>query len=352
MKTILYLASELNPRKAKPARCNDLYKVIDKHLSTHKAKSYFTLQKWDQPTGDEVLEKIGECPAYIHYCGHGDENGDIQLKTEEGQIQPLKSYLLENSLKDNFNLECVLLGSCNSDKLVDQLKLLADYSIGFTKSPSAKFVIGFYDAFYAHLAKHGSPFKAFLVARDKLIAKRTKTAGAQAILRSKHNYIMELLALNEQSALLRSNVSDRDASISTALNKLATLEGEARSVFEQLLLEHPFAEDVFWFYSYKEKLAHDIAKQIMEGEEEDDIDFFSQRLFMAFEVLEKILIAYEQKELSRGSLSKIGKGMPREQTIMAFKKLEKNEIFKSRPQGFRDLLSESIKYCLKELTMA
>lgn len=350
MKTIFFLASELDPAMAGRGDCNDLYKIIYKHLSAHKAKTFFDLKKWDQPTGPDILDKIEELPAYIHYCGHGNKFGDLQIINSEGEPHSFKKELLEKPLENHSRLECLLLGSCNSDKVIDRLRLYAEYSIGFTNSPSAYLVNKFYNEFYAHLAKYGSPFKAFYVARDRLIADYTKTAdGAKAILRSKNNFIMELIALDEQSTALKAKFAEKETSISKVLNQLASLEGESRSVFEQLLLEHPFAEDMFLFYSHKEKLAHDIAMQIMDGENEDDVEFFSQRLFMAFEVLEKILLAEEERELALKSLSKIGEGMPKDQSLRAFRKLGMNEVFRGCPDGFKILLERSIKFCLDGL---
>ncbi len=349
--TILFFTSELDER-FKPALCNDLYKIIDRHLNVHKAKPYFHLFKYDQPTGEQVLEKIAENPAYIQYCGHGGEDGEIQLIDAQGKVYSLPVESLESQLKKNFNLECLFLGSCNSDKLLDRLMEYAEYSIGFTESPEADFVNAFYDRFYARLAYHGSPYKAFMEAREKLKANKTITAGSQVIFRSKNNIIMELIALEGSSLLEKAKLAHSDRKLSDRLNRLASLKEQADDISEELLRTHPFATEVVEFSTLKKKLVHDLAFQVMANEDVGQIEAFERKFLLALDIVQDVMVAYEERKSAKTSLTEIGKRLPKESTERAFQSLLKHTEIKGMNPEFQELLAASVSYCVKVILRA
>jgi hypothetical protein len=342
--TILFFTSELDNR-FKPALCNDLYKIIDKHLTANKAKSYFHLFKYDQPSGEQVLEKIAENPAYIQYCGHGGEEGELQLIDAQGKVYSLTIESLEGQLRKNFNLECLFLGSCYSDKLLDRLMDYAEYSVGFTESPEADFVNAFYDRFYARLAYHGSPYKAFMEAREKLNVNRTITAGSQVIFRSKNNVIMELLALEGTSVLEKAKLAKSDRKLSERLNKLASLKEQADAISEELLRVHPFASEVVEFSTLKKKLAHDVAYQLLADEGASQIEAFERKFVLALDIVQDVMVAFEERKSAKTSLTEIGKRLPKETAEKAFKSVLKNTEIKGMNPGFQELLNASLNYC-------
>mgnify|MGYP000879274824 CR=1 FL=1 len=349
--TILFFTSELDNR-FKSAQCNDLYKIIDQHLTNQKAKSYFSLFKYDQPTGEQVLEKIAENPAYIQYCGHGGEEGEIQLIDARGKVYSLPVDSLKAQLEKNFNLECLFLGSCNSDKLLDQLMDCAEYSVGFTESPEADFVNAFYDRFYARLAYHGSPYKAFLEARERLKVNRTIAAGPQVIFKSKNNIIMELLELEGGSLLEKAKLAQSDKKLSDRLNKLASLKEQADIISEALLISHPFALEVVEFSTLKKKLAHDLAFQVMAHEDINKIEAFERKFSLVLNVVQDIMIAYEERKSAKTSLAEIGKRLPKKPTATAFNSLLKNTEIRGMHPEFQELLAASVNYCAKVIQRA
>jgi len=351
MKTILFFTSELK-KPVKSAECNDLYKIIDNHLALNSAKSFFGLFKYDQPTGTQILEKIAENPSYIHYCGHGGLEGEIQLIDAKGSVYSLNIEKLELYLKENINLECLFFGSCNSDKLVERLRECAEYSIGFSQSPEPDVVNKFYDHFYAQLARHGSPFKAFRVARDKFIADRTYAAGSQVILRSKNNVIMELIQLEGLSLSEKAKLATTDLSLGERLKKLALLKGKAESISEQLLITHPFAEDVVLFSTFKRKLAHEIASQVIISRDQNQVDSFERRLSMVFDIIQDVIIAFEERKSATTHLIEVGKRMPKDATKAALKLLKLHPEIQICTLGFQELLAESVEYCYKVIKKA
>lgn len=344
-KTILFLASEIE--SAVPAQCNNLYKKLQHTLKEKRSTDRFYFYKWDQPTGGELMISLEERPEYIHFCGHGADDGLIQVFSEDGRIISFKLEDLVKYLERNKRLECLFLGSCNSNKLIEQLKYYADYSIGFKNSPKPESVNKFYEFYYAKLFELGSPFEAFLRTKDFFSAEKSKTAGVQPIFRSRINYVMELLALNDQRQLEEEKIAGLDSSINSARLELESLEGEARSLLFSLLKSHPYHQDVFWFYSTKEKLADDIAKQVKYLADPDDVEYFQSRLFMAFEIFEKILISFEERRQSRKIFSMVLKGQSKEDFISAFKVLGKNEEVQKRPEGFQLLFGDSIQYAIE-----
>ncbi|MBL7808450.1 MAG: hypothetical protein JNN28_11570 [Saprospiraceae bacterium] len=349
--TILFFTSELDNR-FENACCNDLYKTIDRHLTVHKAKSYFTLFKYDQPTGEQILEKIAENPAYIQYCGHGGEEGEIQLIDGQGRVYSLPVDSLKRQLEQNFNLECLFLGSCNSDKLLAQLMDCAEYSVGFTESPKAEFVNAFYDKFYARLVYHGSPYKAFLEAREKLKVNRTISAGPQVIFRSKNNLIMELIELEGASVLEKAKLSNSDQRLSDRLNKLASLKAQADAISQELLRSHPFAPEVVEFSTFKKKLSHDLAYQILAGEEPSKIEAFERKFAHLLDIVQDVIVAYEERKSAKVSLIEIGKRLPKDTTEKAFKLLLKNNEIQGMHPEFQKLLDISVAYCAKVVRQA
>lgn len=329
------------------ADCNDLYKTIENIIIQMGAEGFYRLRKCDQPSGSELIAQIEAQPEYIHYCGHGGPDGSLQLLDEDGNPYSLKPEILAKYLNRHKKLQCLFLGSCNSDKLIELLRLYADYSIGFTKNPEPEFVNLFYQTFYGHLCRFGSPLDAFLKTQDQLIANRKKTAGAQVIFRSKKNYVMELIALQQQSLLEQLKISEVDSTIAEAKAKLATLEGEAYSLFENLLISHPFPEDVFWFYTSKSKLAYDIAKLILPNGAPEEVGFFRDRLFMTFEIIEKLLIAFEHRKMSKSIFKMVLKGQPKVHFINAIKMLGQNPEIPKRTEGFQLLFDDAIQYTLE-----
>lgn len=348
LNTILFFTSELEER-FESAKCNELYKKIDGHLSTHQAKSFFHLFKYDQPTGEQVLEKIAERPAYIQYCGHGGEEGAIQLIDANGAIYSLPIDSLEQGLKSNYNLECLFFGSCHSNKLVERLSQYAEYTIGFTESPKADFVIGFYDRFYARLAFHGSPYKAFLEAREKLHANRTKTAGSQVIFKSKNNKIMEMITLEGRLLSEKAQLAHSDTALAERINKMASLQEQAEAISEQLLFDHPFAIEVVEFHSYKKKLAHDIAAQVMVHKPKIEIEKFSGNFLLMLDLVQDVMVAYEERKSTKPSLLLFGKRLPTETTERAFESLMNSGIIQGMNPEFQKLLALSVKYCAQTI---
>ena len=345
-KTILFLASELPLKDAIPAKCNELCKTIEALIKEKQSDDFYRIRKLDQPTGDELVSRIEDRPEYIHYCGHGGVDGAFKLLDEDGVPYSFDVGLLADSLERNNRLECLFLGSCNSDLLVEKLKLYAEYCIGFQSKPDPDWVIKFYKTFYAYFFEHDSAFEAFLKTRKHLQVNKTKTAGAQAIIRTKNNYIMELIALNQQSLVEKAMVSELDLSIATQRKKLLELEGEAFSIFEKLVLEHPFPLEVFWFYTAKEKLSHDIAKKVKFNSSSEEVEFFAERLFMAFEILEKVLVAFEERRESKKIFRWVLKGQAKNDFVNAFYLLEKNNEVQKLPKDFQVLFSESIQYAI------
>lgn len=157
---------------------------------------------------------------------------------------------------------------------------------------------------------------------------------------------MELLAINEQKQFEEKEVAGLDLAIDAAQLELKSLEGEARSVFFNLLKNHPFHKDVFWFYSTKEKLAYDIAVKIKYLATPDELSLFEGRLSMAFDIFESILISFEERSLSKKIFNKVLKGQSKEDFINAFKVIEKTEEVQKRSEGFRMLFADSVQYVI------
>ncbi len=91
-----------------------------------------------------------EQPQFVHFCGHGMEDGSLLLEDEGGNNKPVAPEALASlfSLHADY-VKCVLLNACYSEKPAVAISQYIDYVIGMNNPiqdrAAIEFAKGFYD---------------------------------------------------------------------------------------------------------------------------------------------------------------------------------------------------------------
>ncbi len=141
----------VSPKKAKPLRLGHEYRDIKNTLRYSKYRDQFTLHL-DLATTLPALKQafLEYNPNIVHFSGHGNSEG-IFLEDEEGNAHLIKEKDLRGLLQHfGDSLRCVILNSCDSKNLAEEIAGENLFVIGMKASiyePEAiQFSIDFYMA--------------------------------------------------------------------------------------------------------------------------------------------------------------------------------------------------------------
>jgi hypothetical protein len=344
MKTILFIASE--PNHLSSPDCNNLYKKLDKKLQISGRSGEFIIKTWFQPDGRELIEQLETSPNYLHYCGHGNDTGNLVVENRDGNTHVFNQETLKKYLNSNPNLNFLFFGSCNSSELVNDLKKTANYSIGF-KGTVKSFEIEFFaEQFYEELFRHGSILHAYLNTFDKI--KESKSSRLQPIFRSNLNYIMEAILIKNQE--LRSAKEQYEAyrsEIEYCENQREQLSEDTRTIFDQLLLENPFAREIFIFKEGKEKIAREITKTVLLNKDKDYLEKFQNRFQWFLDIFADILVAFDNGKYSKKSIKLVTKNVDKEDFKRALLLLKNVNLGNQTNREFSYLFENRIDFILQ-----
>lgn len=169
---ILFLSA--NPRDTEPIRVDEERKKIKTKLRQSEFRDRFDLQMEFAITyGDLQNSLLKYKPQIIHFSGHGSDLGALMFEDDYGnchEIPPESLADLFKILKEQFQIDCVLLNACYSE---DQARRIAEYVpfvIGTNNSISDAAAIGFASSFYMSLGEGQTVRTAFDIARNFLKA--------------------------------------------------------------------------------------------------------------------------------------------------------------------------------------
>ncbi len=91
-----------------------------------------------------------EKPQIVHFCGHGLQDGSLQLEDDGGNNKPVTPSALASLFKLHADyVKCVVLNACYSEKSAEAISEYINYVIGMNNSildnPAIVFSEGFYD---------------------------------------------------------------------------------------------------------------------------------------------------------------------------------------------------------------
>lgn len=348
-KKILFIASE--PTGVPKTHCDKDLKQISALKMSEGFGDKFEIIPWPALKADEIVEILDFSPDYVHYCGHGNRWGEIQTEKKRNQVISFDTEIFRDYLGRYKKAECVILCSCFSKKLADKLMDSAEYTIAFEGKVSNENMHVFTNEFYKQLFKVGSPLHAYLKVTDKM--KSICQQEVHLVFKSKLTYVMEskLLQLKNELSLEKADLDRFKADIKFAEMMLERLtsdkaKGEEKnfSLFQKLIKTHPTPNEVIWFATVKDMLAENIAKEVLLGKSDKEINKLFFELRMLFLVFEGILVAYDSKELTKDNFRKLTQSFDADIYINAFDRLQHVKFECGKSRNFEDLFQLSLDY--------
>lgn len=330
MKKILFVASE--PKSQGATECDEEHNFMQDLYQGSRFQNSFNISYCNHATVDRLIGRIKKLsPEYLHYCGHGNLDGEPMLLNNEGEYIPFKANVLKDILKRNERFECIVLCSCHSAELVEELKAFSENTIGFVGKVRNNDMHRFTQVFYGELFQMGSPFHAFLNTVDTI--KANIQQGNHLIFRTKLNDFMEQ-SLNKRLSVAQAQKQALEENINVTDHLLQELENEISSTsqsysvdFLNVIKTHPTPDELIWFSKAKDQIAIEISSLQFRRESKKDIDKFADELQILFLGVETALLYYQDHELIRANiLSAIeDSGYP---TTYYIESLEELKIFK------------------------
>lgn len=156
--TILFLSA--NPQR--DLNLDREMRLVGDTLAMAHCRDKFKLEKQtDLQLGDLQAQLMRFQPHIVHFSGHGDGNGSIVVMEDRRPVSvPLKALGdLFAILRDNVRL--VVLNSCFSQPLAEQIAQVIDCVVGTNEAIGDGAAIEFARAFYGGLANGKSVHTAF-----------------------------------------------------------------------------------------------------------------------------------------------------------------------------------------------
>ncbi len=166
MVSILFLAAD--PTNASRLRLGEEAREIEEKLRLSRHSANFDFEtKWSVRPHDISQALLDLNPQVVHFSGHGQRDGSLQVENFNGKVQPIDAEALA-ALFENFSdvVECVVLNACFSAMQAEAIARHIPYVIGMSESigdrASIAFTIGFYQALGAG-KKYDQAYKMGLV---------------------------------------------------------------------------------------------------------------------------------------------------------------------------------------------
>ena len=152
-----------------PLKLGKEFREIDKAIRLNGSQNGFLINM--QPASDinDLQDHLLRFkPHVLHFCGHGDEEGNLVFESNDSvfKLAPHKLVSLLEILKDN--LSCVLLNACYSEKVAIPLSKHIDCVIGMGSSISDDAAVRFSTAFYRALGYKRDVYTAFMLGRSEI----------------------------------------------------------------------------------------------------------------------------------------------------------------------------------------
>lgn len=147
---ILILA--VNPKNTNKLGLDREVREIQEGLRRSKKRDKFVVESRWAVRPDDIRRAIFDFdPQIVHFCGHGEADGELVLEDLNGQIKLLQPEAIAGLFEQCIDtVECVLLNACYSYKQVDAIVEHINYVIGMKQAigdtAAIKFAMGFYDA--------------------------------------------------------------------------------------------------------------------------------------------------------------------------------------------------------------
>jgi CRISPR-associated protein (Cas_APE2256)/CHAT domain len=158
---ILFLAA--NPRTTSRLAIDTEYREISDTLLKATLRDRFELKNEGAVRYEDFNYRLlSEKPRYLHFSGHGSEEGELCLDDGVGKTQKIPLETLEALFKILSNqVECVLLNACYSQTQAPVIAQHIKYVIGMQTAINDKAALEFAKGFYQALGEGRSMEEAF-----------------------------------------------------------------------------------------------------------------------------------------------------------------------------------------------
>ncbi len=223
---ILFLTA--NPDDASRLKLDEEIRAIKQALRQSDFRDKFAIaQDGAVRPGDLQGSLLQHKPVIVHFSGHGSAAGEIVLKDETGESQPVSSRALGrlfDELKDD--IRCVVLNACYSEKQAQAIAEHIDCVIGMSSeigdAAAIKFATAFYQALgYGRDVKTAFDLGCAQIALEGLNEQDTPKLLAKRVDPEK----LFLISGHETAATSRaaSNISKKPSRLAIGLAALAAL---------------------------------------------------------------------------------------------------------------------------------
>jgi hypothetical protein len=165
--------------------------AIDREVREIRQRLYAALhgqhfqieQEWAVSVGDLQAALLRHRPQLVHFSGHGDSSGKLQVLGTDSQAVSIPIH----ALGDLFHLvgdtvRCVVLNACFSAPQADAIRQHTDCVVGMTDAVADEAAITFAWAFYQALGFGRSIRAAFELGRNQLDLSAMADADVPALL--------------------------------------------------------------------------------------------------------------------------------------------------------------------------
>jgi hypothetical protein len=162
---ILYVAA--NPRDTGYLRLAEEARELTARIQQSANRDSFEVIYLHAVRPQDLLRKLQEEePHILHFSGHGSEDQEIVLETENGTSQPIDPQDLADLVEQfKTNLKVAVMSCCFGRRQAAALNQVLDFTIGMNNPISDLGAVNFSANFYQVLASGGSINQAFEGAR-------------------------------------------------------------------------------------------------------------------------------------------------------------------------------------------
>jgi|GEM_PF-6715136 len=167
---ILFLAAD----PSDSARINlgrEAREISDRLHSARVENSFNLIQEWAVRPDDLIRLVLLHRPQVVHFCGHGNRNGELVLEADDGLGQAIPQLALGRLFQvintpDGFSdrssvVRCVILNACYGEEQARAIAQHVDCAIGIAGLVHDRTTIAFTAGFYTGLAEGQSLTKAY-----------------------------------------------------------------------------------------------------------------------------------------------------------------------------------------------
>ncbi len=344
MSKIFFIASE--PSMHPKIKCYEEYHKIIALKDTTRFGRKFNIEYYPHVTTDLLIDILKRDSSFLHYCGHGNIDGEFMIYGEEDKIVPFRSNQLAHLLKQNNRMECIVLCGCNSSVISEELKLYSNYVIAFEGKVKTVSMHWFVENFYKAYFNTNSVYVAYSDIFEKMKARVMH--NEKIVLKTKKNYFMEQvlqkkLSVAQAKALAIEQGIEIDRILLEGLGLLhKNALGEYNADFQKIIQSHPTPGEMIWFSNSRDLLALEVAEKIFSFKEEKVIERFAKELKLLFLAVETGLLKFPDKDLvkTNAKLAVKGSKYKAQELISALEGLENAKFGVEKSKDFTFIMNE------------